>query len=347
MRRPRTHALIVSALVGSLFAVVLVAVDQGDRPAAADSRPNVVVVLTDDQVFDLIDPKEDPTSPGTVCAPTMTLPTAAAETCTFRAAMPFLFQQLYPHPSVPGQSAGDWVIFKNAIMDNSQCCPARTSLLTGQRARNTGVTTNFCAPYFEPVTPTTEPQCNVSVTSDSTIARRLHDSGYRTAMLGKYLNDFPWDLSSNYIPSGWDDWSTTFAQGGGAYFNYRLQTKTGPGPNDVLIDPAGARQAQPCENQPNVPDTCLPGQANYLTDLLRDRAVNFINTSSEPFFLYMAPTAPHRAENGLQSGRADASASPWALAPPRYRDYRIPLPATSCCGPPECRRGFCRRWVSA
>ena len=33
----------------------------------------------------------------------------------------------------------------------------------------------------------------------------LHDAGYRTAMIGKYLNGYPWDRGP-YVPPGWDRW---------------------------------------------------------------------------------------------------------------------------------------------
>lgn len=72
-----------------------------------------------------------------------------------------------------------WIIdrgmtFVNAMGEAPLCCPARANLLTGQHTRNNGVTRNDAA-QFDP---------SVSVASE------LHDVGYRTAWIGKYLNRY-------------------------------------------------------------------------------------------------------------------------------------------------------------
>lgn len=72
-----------------------------------------------------------------------------------------------------------WIIdrgitFENAIDEAPLCCPARANLLTGQHTHNNGVTRNDAAPFDPSVT----------------IASELHDVGYRTAWIGKYLNRY-------------------------------------------------------------------------------------------------------------------------------------------------------------
>jgi len=76
-----------------------------------DRRPNVLLVITDDQPWD-------------------TLPVTAGP-----AAMPWLEARL-------NDSADRWVRFTNAFVNVPLCCPSRASILTGRYARHTGVENN-------------------------------------------------------------------------------------------------------------------------------------------------------------------------------------------------------------
>jgi arylsulfatase A-like enzyme len=72
-----------------------------------------------------------------------------------------------------------WIIdrglsFRNAIGESPLCCPARANLLTGLHTHNNGVTRNE-ASLLDPRV---------------TVASELHDVGYRTAWIGKYLNRY-------------------------------------------------------------------------------------------------------------------------------------------------------------
>ena len=71
--------------------------------ARSSERPNIVVVLTDDQRWDTL------------------------------WAMPTVEQELVAHG----------VMFRNSFVVNSLCCPSRTSLLTGQYSHSTGVYLNL------------------------------------------------------------------------------------------------------------------------------------------------------------------------------------------------------------
>ena len=52
---------------------------------------------------------------------------------------------------------------------------------------------------------------------ESTIATWLREAGYRTVLLGKYLNGYP---MTTYVPPGWDEWYAV--AGGVSFFNYSL-----------------------------------------------------------------------------------------------------------------------------
>lgn len=96
---------------------------------------------------------------------------------------------------------------------------------------------------------------------DSTVQRYLQDDGYRTAIFGKYLNGWTAD------PPHFDEWATH--QG-------PLQRYYG-GTWDV-----GGHQKK---------------ITRYSTDYIRSKAVHFLNQANKhdarPWFLYLAPAAPH------------------------------------------------------
>ena len=52
---------------------------------------------------------------------------------------------------------------------------------------------------------------------ETTLATWLHDAGYLTGRVGKYLVGYPVD--STYIPPGWDEWFSTY-DGFSSYYNY-------------------------------------------------------------------------------------------------------------------------------
>jgi arylsulfatase A-like enzyme len=177
-------------------------------------RPNVIVVLTDDQRAD-----------------------------TFEM-MPWLRRQL-------SRDDSGWISFPNAFANTPLCCPARASLLTGRYARHTGVLDNGDGRYFD---------------ESSTLATWLHAAGYRTGLVGKYLNRYPFSRLP-YVPPGWDRFVGKRNQSGETvYRNFRAVDQG----SQVLV-------------------------REYATDWLSEKAVGFVRTapSSRPFFLLFAPSAPH------------------------------------------------------
>jgi arylsulfatase A-like enzyme len=82
---------------------------------------------------------------------------------------------------------GSWVVFSNAFASNSVCCPSRASVLTGQYAYVTGVIDN---------------NSGAKLNDANTLPVWLDTAGYRTGLIGRYLNGYPWDKGSNYVPPG-------------------------------------------------------------------------------------------------------------------------------------------------
>jgi arylsulfatase A-like enzyme len=155
--------------------------------------------------------------------------------------------------------------FSNYTVTDSQCCPSRSSIFTGNYPHDTGVFTN------------TPPWGGYRVfrgrgEEQSTFAVALHDHGYRTAFMGKYLNGYKPGSTSHPVtetPPGWDEWD-------GVGYGY--------GEFDYDIAHNGTTRFYGHE----------PG--DYLTDVLQQRATSFIrsaSTSRQPFLLEVATFTPH------------------------------------------------------
>jgi arylsulfatase A-like enzyme len=159
-------------------------------------------------------------------------------------------------PSVESLLVAHGVTFANAFVPNSLCCPSRTSIITGEYSNSTGVWSNEPPyggfPAFH--------------RDRSTIATWLHAAGYRTALIGKYLNDYEAAARQGYEPPGWDRWVAVMQNA--AYYGYDLSV-------DRRIVHHGSTRS------------------DYATDVLTNQAVSFIHGTAGPLFLYFAPTAPH------------------------------------------------------
>ena len=153
--------------------------------------------------------------------------------------------------------------FSRTVAPTPTCCPSRASLLTGLTSRRTGVYGNTppnggWRTFFD------------NDNEDRTLATALQARGYRTGLVGKYLNGFAQnDLGGKggRRPPGWDVF-LTFVKRTGAYYDYSLTDGTHHG-----SDPA-----------------------DYSTDVLGDRAARFVRRTSaeQPLFLMFTPFAPHK-----------------------------------------------------
>ena len=126
----------------------------------------------------------------------------------------------------------------------------------------------------------------------STIATALDGVGYRTALIGKYLNGYVGD--GIYVPPGWDRWFA-FAGTNASYYNYKMfDDRRGPG----LVS-FGSRPW------------------HYSTDVIRHKAVAFIRNSPKgtPLFLMATPYAPHGNFTAAPRHDGDLSAMPVRLGP--------------------------------
>jgi arylsulfatase A-like enzyme len=145
--------------------------------------------------------------------------------------------------------------FRNSYVALPWCCPSRATFLTGQYPHNHNVWTNG------------PPDGGYSrLDHSNTLPVWLRRAGYYTAHIGKYLNGYS---ESKPSPPGWSDWQ---AVGNGPYslYNYAIRD------NSRIVNYGSA-------------------PADYQTDVLSSRARTTLleMKTKQPFFLSIAPKAPH------------------------------------------------------
>ncbi|HEX5717330.1 MAG TPA: sulfatase [Thermoanaerobaculia bacterium] len=193
--------------------------------AAATERPNVLVILTDDQTLESM-------------------------------------RVLEKTQRLLGQEG---TTFANAFVSYPVCCPSRATLLTGQYAHNHKVMANK------------PPDGGYGRFDHSnTLPVWLQATGYETAHVGKYLNGY----KGPEVPPGWSHWF-----GLSDPSTYELYDYT-------VID--GGKRVQYGD-----------AEEDYQTDVLAARAEEILREMEEPFFLSVAPVAPH-LERSDETGKGIA-----------------------------------------
>jgi N-acetylglucosamine-6-sulfatase len=219
-------------LPAALACLLLVGLMMAAAPSTAvprDRRPNVVLILSDDQTFESI-PHDPPVMPK----------------------LQRLLEDGREH----------WIRFPNAFINTPLCCPSRSSILTGLYSHHTGVVGNDDGDRLD---------------ATRTIATALQGAGYTTALIGKYLNEYPFGNAPT-PPPGWDTWLAKLQ--GSQHSVYQRYALTDGG----FTVPFG------------------PSAEDYSTDVYARAATDFIRTApaNHPFFLMFTPMSPH---------------SPWTPAP--------------------------------
>jgi N-acetylglucosamine-6-sulfatase len=157
--------------------------------------------------------------------------------------------------------------FTNYTVADSLCCPSRATIFTGQFPHNTKVTANS-GPFGG------FPEFHRRRLEEKTYAYTMQrGAGYRTAMLGKYLNGYiPYkrvDGRRGYVPPGWSSWNV--AGNGYLGYNYNLAT-------DRKLAYFG------------------DSSSDYLTDVVSGRGSQFVEEAAAdktPFAMEIATFSPH------------------------------------------------------
>jgi len=198
-------------------------------------------------------------------------------------------------PRTMAELADEGITFSHTFMTTPLCAPSRASILRGSYAHRTGVYKN---------------SGNNGGADDfadaDALATWLQAAGYRTSLIGKYMNGYQalWDDQTQppYVPPGWSLWNGLKRV---SYFDWIFIQPDGLG--NYVEFPGGS------------------AESDYVTDVMRERAKDFISESvaaGEPFFLYLAFKDPHlppipapRHEGMFQS------LPPWR--PPSYNEADV------------------------
>ncbi|HEY5013515.1 MAG TPA: sulfatase-like hydrolase/transferase, partial [Acidimicrobiia bacterium] len=125
------------------------------------------------------------------------------------------FGEIATMPNLRSMLIDQGVSFSHYFVSVSLCCPSRTTTLRGQYSHNTGVETNGG------VNGGFETAHRLGIES-STIGSWLQADGYRTALIGKYLNGYPDTVKPTYVPPGWDEFDSASSGKPYSEFNYTL-----------------------------------------------------------------------------------------------------------------------------
>lgn len=164
-------------------------------------------------------------------------------------------------PRLQALIAAQGVTFSNAIATTPLCGPSRATVFSGRYAHNHNILSNAgplggYGKYRD------------NGTEADSLPVWLKSSGYRTAYLGKYMNGY--GPGWNTKPPGWDDWLALTEPQAYTDFTFNEDGRDFRGP-------AGT----------------------YQTDYLATRALEYLRRTEDrddqPFFLVVAPYAPHYA----------------------------------------------------
>ncbi len=190
-----------------------------------------------------------------------------------------------------------WLVNKGTFFENGLaapplCCPDRAGVLTGQYPHNNGVFSNH------PGYPSLRNKW-------TTLPVWLRQAGYRTALVGKFLNHYTDHFEATPAP-GFSHWFAFDGKPG--YYNYGIS-------DDGRRLTFGHRRA------------------DYSTHVFTADARSFIADSAKakrPFFMWLAYNAPHDAPGGRNPAKRGLNCPPLAPTPPGHREgarfAHLPLP---------------------
>ena len=208
-----------------LLAIALIFVRVDVGARHEDKRPNIIFILTDDQ-------------------------DVTANSLDYMPKLNKILRQ-------------EGMEFLNYFVTTALCCPSRSTILRGQYCHNTGIWDNgdlnnqtFMSGGFD--------KWIANNLEKTTVGTVMHDAGFETFLVGKYLNGYS-DQHASHVPIGWDHWHGMTRT---AYFGPHFSD------DGTLLK--------------------MPKEV-YQTDYISNKTLSWLKNrdSSKPFFFYVAPFAPH------------------------------------------------------
>lgn len=198
------------------------------------------------------------------------------------------------------------LIFDDCSFENLQRMPQLAKLgLTGVNFLNAHSNTPLCQPARVTLLSGQYSHNHGVLDNDLTgfpldhttlLARRLQLAGYQTSHVGKFFNSWP---IASAIPSGWNDWHQMTE----IYTGYQIN-------DNGAVTVAGSSLAE------------------YNTNVCTNRALGFMGSAAQPFFLQVAYKAPHPEITGYPNITPDprySGVTPGARAAPRNANFNVPM----------------------
>jgi arylsulfatase A-like enzyme len=253
----------------ALAAVLAMPAAAQARPATAerDHRPNILVVMTDDQAL----------------------------------------ADVSKMPNVKRLLARRGTTFADAVDSFPLCCPSRATFITGQYAHNHGVGGNFWPYGWYGM----KRRSNI-------LPAWLQKAGYRTALIGKWLNGYGARDAHGEVPVGFDIWRGLLDVSAYDYYNF-VMNRNGSlktwGDADFARKLVEFANIEVIRNDAGVSglfrklgEVFGPGPYHYwgaqnpkdyspdVTGKITEDLVRSQAHAKKPFFIWWAPAAPHRED---------------------------------------------------
>jgi arylsulfatase A-like enzyme len=207
-------------------------------------------------------------------------------------------------PTLRSRVVAQGARFTNAYVTQSLCCPSRATVLTGKYPHNHGITSNYPPNGGEA-------EFRSSGQDQDTVATKARAAGYRTALIGKYMNGY----KGEYKPSGWSYW---YAQAGWDTVNDngRIVDSSGSFPVTIankaqgFLDRATDQAGDPpfilfyWTNQPHQGHPPPPGYRDLFGDakLPRKPSFNEADVSDKPAYIKNLPRLTQDQIDWLEAG---------------------------------------------
>ncbi len=193
-------------------------------------------------------------------------------------------------PEINSLLKDEGATFGNAFISHPICCPSRSTILTGLYDHNHNVISNrYPDGGFR--------KFREQGHEEESIAVSLQDGGYQTGFFGKYLNGYT-NADPTHVPPGWDEWY-------GKLYEQELY--------DYSLNENGEEVSYGSEPE------------DFFTDVLSGKATDFVRQAApedQPFFAYVAPTAPHGPATPAERHKG-AFADEEAPRPPSFNEEDV------------------------